>query len=265
MSQYSAPRNEKNSGREPVTLILTATVTPPTTMPGSVRNSSKLRRQEYEDAFRHYLAVDDSLINRIVLLENSDADLAPFHRIAQESGSSKSIAMVNCSSDYPAEMGKGYGEFLMLDRGLATLDAPHPKNRYWKVTGRLKVANIEQMIRLAPTHYDVYCDLREVPFIGDSLGGNRWMELRLFSFTFEAYERIFKGRYALNSVLEKALFAEVMRESKAGRLDLVPRFLSQPSFIGFSGYSNADYSGIGYRSKSALRRVSRAIAPWLWL
>jgi hypothetical protein len=56
----------------------------------------------------------------------------------------------------------------------------------WKVTGRLRVLNLEKLIATAPERYDFYCDLRSVPLIGERLGGNHWMELRTFSCTVPA-------------------------------------------------------------------------------
>ena len=244
---------------------MTATVTPPATMPGSVRNQSALRRAEYERAFLFYLGLDTRLIDEIVVLENSDADLSPFAALARQAGSSKAVTLLNVSSDYPAEMGKGYAEFLMLDRGLAQLPATSATRRFWKVTGRLQVANLEQMVATAPARYDIYSDMRNVPLVGDRLGGNQWMELRLFSFTRIAYDRFLRGRFDIDFVLEKGFYAELMALRRERRIDLAPRFMHQPIFVGYSGYSNASYAGLGYRSKSAVRRLARLTAPWLWL
>jgi hypothetical protein len=247
------------------TLIMTATVTPPATMPGTVRNQSAVRRAEYERAFLFYLGLDDRLVDEIVVFENSDADLTSFSTLAQRAGSSKVVTLVNVSSDYPAEKGKGYAEFLMLDRGLAQLPQTSATRRFWKVTGRLQVTNFEQMVATAPAHYDIYTDMRNVPWVGETLGGNQWMELRLFSFTRRGYDSFLRGRYDIDFVLEKGLYAELMALRRERHIDLAPRFLCQPIFVGHSAYSNASYSGLGYRSKSAIRRLARRTAPWLWL
>lgn len=244
---------------------MTATVTPPADMPGTMRNQSALRRAEYEQAFLFYLGLDNRFVDEIVLFENSDADLMPFAALAQRTGSAKVVTLVNVDSNYPAEKGKGYGEFLMLDRGLAQLPPTSAARRFWKVTGRLQVANFEQMVATAPPRYDIYTDMRNVPLVGERLGGNQWMELRLFSFTRSGYDSFLRGRYDIDFVLEKGFYAELMTLRSERRIDLAPRFLCQPTFVGHSGYSNASYSGLTYRSKSAIRRLARRTAPWLWL
>jgi hypothetical protein len=99
----------------PVTLLMTATIVPPFGMMSSVRNDPDLRMQEYINAFKFYLSVDDAIINQIVILENSDSDLNVFTKVASELKSKKAIYVINTSSDYPPEKGKGYGEFRMLD------------------------------------------------------------------------------------------------------------------------------------------------------
>src|ERR1700712_1262045 len=98
---------------EPITILMTATITPPAGMPGTVRSDPKLRLDEYLAAFQNYIAADDDYVGQIIVLENSDSDLTEFERIARESGSRKKIQLINTSSDYPAQMGKGYGEILM--------------------------------------------------------------------------------------------------------------------------------------------------------
>jgi hypothetical protein len=233
-------------------------------MPGTLRNSPGTRREEYLSAFRFYLGLDDSLVDHIVVLENSGADLAPFRELASQAGSRKKLSLFNCSSEYPPEKGKGYGEFLMMDRGLAALALP-AEGKVWKITGRLMVENIGELIRSAPAEYAFYCDMRNVPLVGNSLGGNRWMELRVFSFTGAAYERWLRGTYDLSFVLEQAYFERLMEPFRAGNLDLVPRFRVQPRFLGFSGFSNKSYSSATYRIKGAVRTFGRRWLPGLWL
>lgn len=253
---------------QPATLVLTATIQPPPGMPGSVRNDPQLRLKEYLEAFRFYLSVDDALADQIVILENSDADLGPFARVAAEQQRSKRLQLINTSSDYPAANGKGYGEFRMIDEGLTRLissGAIRTDTPIWKLTGRLKLLNISEMLATAPVEYDFYCDLRSVPFIGERLGGNDWMELRVFSFTPAGYDKRLRGQYGSAYVLEKSFFTLLTRTTGPDAVRIVPRFRRQPRLAGVSGYSNKSYEGLGYRAKNTLRSVARVLAPRLWL
>ncbi|MEC5399290.1 hypothetical protein [Uliginosibacterium sp. H1] len=259
----------KTPHNKPATLVMTATVQPPSGMPGSVRNDPQLRLREYLEAFRFYLTVDDALVDQIVIMENSDADLSPFARVAAEQGSTKRLQLINTSSEYPASKGKGYGEFRMVDEGLSRLiasGAVQMDTPMWKLTGRLKLLNIAEMLATAPAGYGFYCDLRKVPLIGERLGGNDWMELRVFSFTPAAYDACLRGQYGKSYVLEKAFFTLLTGpEAAGGKARVVPRFRRQPRLAGVSGHSNKSYEGLGYRAKNTLRSVARVLAPRLWL
>jgi hypothetical protein len=249
-------------------ILMTATVAPSTLMPGTARSDPALRLAEYLAAFDHYLALDDALVDGIILLENSGFDLAPFRERHARSGSRKTVHLVNVPDDYDHSKGKGYGEFLMIDRGLAQLAASGaiaPEDRLWKVTGRLIVANMAQMMARAPRSFDFYCDLRKVPLIGESLGGNRWAELRLIAFTMRGYYALLRGQYDSDFVLEKSFFEILHDNLGSGALAITPRFAIQPTFVGYSGFSNQSYLSPSKRAKNALRAVGRRLLPALWL
>jgi hypothetical protein len=162
-------------------------------------------------------------------------------------------------------MGKGYGEFRMFDEGLANSELIKQSDYVWKVTGRLRILNIAALIRTSPQDYEVYCDLRNVPLIGESLGGNRWMELRTFSFRRDAYDLYFRNEFAKNFVLEKSFFETMHEQVRHGNRNIVPRFHIQPIIDGYSGYSNSNYRSSSYKAKERLRILTRKIVPGLWL
>lgn len=247
---------------------MSATVSPPKAMIGSARNDSAQRLLEYQEAFRYYLGLPDEYVDTLAVFENSGADLAAFRDIAIAEHSKKCIHLVNTSADYPAERGKGYGEFMMMDEGLATLLASGvaPHKTFWKVTGRLQIVNIEQMIAQCPNDFQIYCDLRNVPLIGDALGGNRWMELRVFGFTMTGYDRYLRGNYGLGIGLETYFFEILYAAIKSGTgTGIVPRFKVQPVIDGFCGYNNKSYLSLEYRLKNIVRSAGRIVFPNLWL
>lgn len=257
-----------NSHANPSALVMSATVSPPKAMIGSVRNDPHQRMLEYQEAFRFYLALPDRHVDTLVVFENSGADLSAFRDIADAARSSKRIHLVKTSTDYPAEMGKGYGEFMMMDQGLAALQASGiaSDKKFWKVTGRLQIVNIEQLITRAPDDFEMYCDLRNVPLIGDALGGNRWMELRVFAFTMSGYDRYLRRNYGLGIGLETYFFDILYAAMKSGTgSGIVPRFNVQPVIDGFCGYNNKSYLSLEYRLKNLVRSTGRLVFPNLWL
>lgn len=244
-------------------LLMSATITPSANMPGSVRMDPAVRMRDYSEALKYYASLSDRFISGIVFLENSDTDLTPLKTALGKS--TKKVEFISVSSNYPPERGKGYGEFKMFDEGLAVSSLIKRDDHVWKVTGRLKVLNMELLVAAAPEDYDVYCDLRKVPLIGERLGGNRWMELRIFAFRRSAYDTYFKGRYSQDFVLEKSFFEDMYRQVKLGNRKIVPRLNVQPIIDGYSGFSNSNYRSNGYIAKEKLRVFARRFIPHLWL
>ncbi|MBB6132983.1 hypothetical protein HD842_001094 [Massilia aurea] len=249
---------------KPNVILMSATITPSKDMPGSTRMDPAIRMNDYIEALRYYEGVAPEVVDRIVFLENSDTDLTPLKNALQRK-SYKNVEFISVSSDYPPSRGKGYGEFRMFDEGLLASESIKADDHIWKVTGRLKILNIKQLICSAPADYEVYCDLRDVPLIGESLGGNLWMELRTFAFRRDAYDRYFRGEFSKSFVLEKKFFQTMKEELKKRNKQIIPRFRVQPIIDGYSGYSNANYRSASYRAKEKLRMVARTIAPGLWL
>lgn len=256
----------KGSGE--VAIILTATVSPSNAMPGSANNDAETRRNEYLNALSHYLSQPDEVIQSVVILENSGASAAPFQALYEASGSGKSFAFINTTADYDHTQGKGFGEFLMIDAGMKQLfdkGLISSDTTFWKVTGRHHVINIADMIRTAPKTYDLYCDLRNVPLIGERLGGNRWMDLRVLSFSLAGYQRFFEGRYGDGFTLEKPFFERAYAAWRQSPEGIVPRFRIQPILRGTNGRTGESYSSPSYLRKERLRTTARKIAPALWL
>ncbi|UHC17903.1 hypothetical protein LRS73_08650 [Methylobacterium currus] len=266
--QNSPGRTDLICDRRPVTILMTGTIAPPSGMPGTRRNDPRIRQREYLDAFSFYLNIDDKFVDRLIFLQNSNNSLKEFTDLAAASNTQKQINLIRCPSEYSAEMGKGYGEFMMIDYGIRVLrDSGIFDNSsiFWKITGRLRLINISEMISTSPEPYDLYCDLRYLPFIKDTLGGNSWMELRAFSFSLDFYSSVLENQYERGFVLEKEFFKIVLEQMKQERWKIVPRFRRQPVIQGVSGYSNVSYSSPKYRVKNAIRTAARRLAPSLWV
>lgn len=248
-------------------IVMTATITPAQGIGNSVRVDPALRLSEYLEAFRHYASLPDELVQGILFLENSGHDLTPFRELQRTLGTRKQIEFLSTSTDYPAEKGKGYGEFLMLDQGMSHLRAQGwpGDTQVWKVTGRLIVKNMARMVRQAPPAFALYADFRHVPVLGSRLGGNEWLELRLVAFSLDGYDRHFRGHYGDGYVIERAFFDRLFPLVQTRPQGVHPRFRTQPELEGFSGYSNKSYSSLEYRMKGAIRSLTRTALPFLWI
>jgi hypothetical protein len=244
---------------------MTATIAPADGMTQLVRSDPELRLADYCEALRWNLSLPDEVVDRVILLENSGSDLRPFAELARAEGTRKRIEFLSTDTGANPACGKGYAESLMIEEGLAKSQLLKPDSPFWKVTGRLRVLNFAAMIRGAPDAFDLYCDLRDVPLIGDALGGNQWMETRLFATTPAAYMRLFGGKARCYDTIEKKFYPLVRAAMAAGQNIIHPRFRRQPILDGVCGGSGAEYRSPSYRTKEMIRAAGRLVAPRLWL
>ena len=259
----------------PVTLLLTATITPPTSgVPGLVRTDASLRLQDYLTAFEFYLKQPSDAIGRIVLADNSASDVAPFRELADKFGQGKEVhATSHQGLDYEPGLGRGYGEMRLLDElftnyePVAGLPADAP---IWKGTGRYMLINIAACVRAQPPKFDLYCDLKNKP--------HHRFDMRFFAFTPAGYRRIFLGKYRamreMRDTPDGPLFVALpevqMREFVDPLLaahdpGVIPRFRVEPYVEGVRGWDNVSYSKGKGMLKYALRAGTRKLAPKVWI
>lgn len=254
---------------QPVTIVMTATITPNQNTPLLARSDPSLRMQDYLRALQFYVNCSNEHVKGILFIDNSNSDLSPLEKLVEASATSKKVELISFNgNDHPAEYGKGYGEFRLLDYGLRQSSTLKSEDRFWKVTGRLIVTNIEELIRTSPKNFELYCDLRDVPFIGHALGGNQWMDLRLFGCSVAAYDDIFREIYIEFNQTHLSVSPEQVIFPKINNLvqkNIHKRFYIQPRLEGFGGHKNVSYQSKGYIFKEGIRSITRTVAPWIWL
>lgn len=257
----------KSKSDTAVMLLMTATIAPSNNMPGAAQLDPEKRIIEYMDALDFYLSIDDKCIDRILFVDNSGYDLSKLELLVEKSGTNKRVQFISFVSTIDPSMGKGRSELNLMDYGIEHCKfGLNPTDKIWKVTGRLKIVNIEKLISTAPMNYQLYADFRAVPFIGEALGGNQWMDCRVFSVSYEGYGAFIYNEYRqlTSSVVEKHFFAKFFPMLKTNN-ELYPRFKQQPKIDGSSGRLLKSYSSGSYKWKYYLRKVSRSAVPWLWL
>ena len=114
-------------------LLMTATLVPP---------PSAVSRADYLDALAFYLSLPTATLDRVLFVDNSDADVGPVLDAAQRLAGDKTVEVLSFQgNDHPPQCGKAYGEFRLMDYGLAHSALFAPDDVVWKVTGRLKDLN----------------------------------------------------------------------------------------------------------------------------
>ena len=253
-------------------LLLTATIIP-ATLTGQTRiDDPDVRRGQYEDALRFYLALPRGLFSEVLFCENSGADLESLRAIADGANpSGAAVRFLSFVSDTPREYGKGHSELDILDRAWDLHVRHYPETTLvWKVTGRLRIANMAALVRSAPDGARVYLDLRLVPRPLRVFGVDRWADTRILAFSPSGYERYLLGKKMLvgtrpeSTIVELELFPVFMEGLKEDAR-LHPRFRVQPVMVGVGAQSLKRYDDFPSRMKNRVRRLARRYIPGLWL
>lgn len=247
---------------------MTATIKPPAGVPALQRVDPADRLGDYERALSFYLSLPATVVDRVVLAENSESDLGSLERIAEERGGSKEVELLSFNGlDYPVEHGRAVGETRLIDTALRRsrlLGALADDRLFWKVTGRLRFTNLDRLIMSAPADTELYVDFRRLP--------RPWVDTRVFACTPRAFRELFVSRVGLMrqdelsragySAPEERLFGELMPERDRARI--VPRLRLEPRIEGYSG-QGGDYARPSRRAWSAVRGMIRRLCPPLWI
>ena len=103
------------------------------------RSDPSVRRKDYLNAFRFWLAHPDQRLRRILLIENSGADLSEFQEEAR--GSSKEVEIISTTPAWPPEgLHYGYSELLMMDEALSKSRLYQESSHLIKATGTSSVS-----------------------------------------------------------------------------------------------------------------------------
>lgn len=254
------------------TLLLTSTIIPTAEANITRRSNPDIRRADYEDALRFYLNLSNKAFDQIIFCENSGADLTSLELIAKnENPNSVDVLFHSSVSDCNPDYGKGHSELLMMDRVYNDFIEQNNESRvYWKITGRIKIKNIEKLIIKAPANFEIYIDIRLVPKWLTFFGNDHWADTRIIGFTNKGYRKYLLNKKSIvgtpdNSyIVEYALFQSLMNSYDSGE-PVLPRFNVQPVMVGVGAESLKNYNDFPSRLKNVVRSFSRCIMPKLWL
>lgn len=247
-------------------LIMSATLVPP--IAAVARADPTDRLNDYLDALRYYLDLPNTVIDRILFVDNSDSDLTPLADLVSQFPHDKDVELISFEgNDHPYQRGKAYGEFKLMDYGLAKTTLFGPDDIVWKITGRLKFLNLSEMTRYCQNlTFDLICDLHNVPWVGSGKWRNYHnMDLRVFAFRMHAYDLILRDQWRAHESGFDAEFMYYLMRKEYQNLCILPRFPLQVQLQGISGRHQRDYQSGSQRLKNAVRSVARRITPWLWL
>jgi hypothetical protein len=253
-------------------LVLTATIDT-RGMPDLSVSDAVEREQQYLETFKFYLK--HGWLHEIVFIENSGSDLSKFHELVSKYPA-VSTELISCNlNDFPRELGKSYGEMLLLDYMIDYSKIVAASDGFIKVTGRFPFLNFDRLLREAEWRqpWVLFCDTKDHPFY-DWLR-NGWnghaADTRFFIVTKDFYRKHFYGEYKkLNDskgLLVESLFFDVIQAQRRNE-KIVRRFKTEPEPAGRAGHRQIsiigtnDYSGWLAKSKRRIRQLSRWCFPW---
>ena len=220
-------------------LLMTATVTPPAGEAVLTRVDPLLRLTDYLQAFKYYLSDEITAIDGIIFVDNSNHALEEIRLLAQNYQGHKQIEILSFYGlDYPIEYNRGYGELKLIEYAYENshlMQAMQDTDRFWKVTGRLKVMTLNKIINSAPAYFELCADFR---------ASRNQVDTRLIAFNMIGYKKYIYGKLhempglIIESWLFKKLVPLLGTHQPKG---IETEFRAVAKFEGFAGYKSANY------------------------
>jgi len=246
-------------------LVMTSTIIPAANA-GVRRVDPQVRLGDYKQALRYWLRYRHPAADRILLLENSGADLSELHAIvANENPLNKPVEILSVPGNrIPEGTNYGYTEMQMLDEGLALSQLRRQTTHMVKVTGRLvfpALCKALDMIGHQPFHLLVDCRKLGFPRRGYDAS------TQLFVCSHEFYDRVLRdAKREMNStdvrLLEHLIFRKVIPFK--GQPGCYLRFPCNVDPVGYSGFKSRSYNTPGLVLSRAIRATLRVVAPNYW-
>jgi hypothetical protein len=251
-----------------VTLVMTSSIDV-NGMTSSSRPDPFLREQDYLGTLTYYLTRHPD-VRRIVFIENSGW---PLDRLKQAvsrcnpHGKEVELISLNCNQ-FPRTLGKSYGEMLLLDEGLSRSQLAAKAPYIAKITGRIYVDNLTQVLKSVRKPFEFMVDLRDhglyemlrLPASG------RYGDSRLFVVSLRFYNEVLRGKYTQldegnQKFIETLLYNVAKDPCYASRT--IRRFPVEAFYRGLAGHLNKQYDSPREHLKRSLRGSLRRLAPWL--
>ena len=260
----SAATHERDPAKPCYLLVMTATIIPAANA-GVRRADPKLRLEDYKKALRYWLNYQHPAAERILLLENSGADLTELQAIAaEENPHAKPVEILSVpGNQIPPGTNYGYTEMQMLDEGLARSQLRQETTHMVKVTGRLTFPAIGKALDRISKPFDLMVECRKLGF--PRRGFDAGTQLFVCSHSF--YNGVLRdSKKEMNStdvrLLEHLIFRKVI--PCKGQPGIYLRFPCNIEPVGYSGFKSKSYNSLKATMTRAIRAALRVIAPNYW-
>ena len=219
-------------------ILLTGCINP-NGMPFTQLNNPSERQKQYIDAIHFYLS---NTTCQIVFCENSNTDIKPYIKNVQDR-----LEILTFSGNQNKQRGKGYGEAEIIEYALSHSSFIQDDSIIIKITGRLVVNNISQIIRSLTCKQDFVTCL----FHSDL----KFADSRIFCATVSFFREFLNNKECINDS-EDVFFEHILASSVlASSIRFLP-YIEEPLITGISGSTGMQYSPIatGGRKKYQFKR-----------
>ena len=244
-------------------LLMTATVSPPSTATKLARADPIDRLDDYAKALAHYIELhEQGLFDALVFVENSDADLRVLKALAARSTRRETIEFLSFYGlDYPGAFGRGYGEMQIIEHAMqrsALIAAAPADAMIWKITGRYVLRNVGRLID-GSVEAELFCQCRDLP--------RAWADMYFMGWRKRAYAGTLAGaagrlREDLHGRSSEVELRKLIDE-KAKSMRVARRFAAVPQLSGIRGFDNRRFEEQGI--KTSVRVVLGRLMPWVWI
>ncbi|MBF2056708.1 MAG: hypothetical protein IGQ45_05660 [Cyanobacterium sp. T60_A2020_053] len=262
-------------------LILTATISVDN-IPKAYPSDKNVREQQYMRTLRYYLCNYPDL-RKIIFIENSASSLDNLQQLVLMNNLyQKEIEFISLDTNlYHSQKGKGFGECLLLQEGLSKSQLIKNVTHFGKVTGRIILRNIMDIMKTIPANFDCICDYKDQGYKVKNILFNQnkspFCDTRFIAFSKNFYQQNLVNlhiNFLANQpnsyfCIESEYFKKI--KSLENQSNIIKRFKIEPKFQGISGHTGSKkYGGKNYNSpyekiKFHIRNFLRKILPVLHL
>lgn len=219
-------------GTNETVLVITGCITPSSDIPKLQLTDTSNRKKQYIESIRYY--IEKSVINNIVYCDSSgESDDTDLKLLATRYHKNFEWISFVGDSKLTKERGKGYGEGEIMEYALEHSELLRSARYIVKITGRLKIKNINFLLRFSKHRITFATDLTEDPRL--------YINTRIYLMEKAIYNQYFRKAYLLvddknGTYLEHAFGISVQKN--AIKYD---SFIMYPIVEGMSGSTGNIY------------------------
>lgn len=248
-----------------ITLLLTATVSPPSHVPLR-RTDPSVRLADYLTAIEFWSRNPDPRVHSLVFVENSGSGQEEIRgALSALQGRYAQVEFVDASpNEVEPGVHYGYAELAMIDRAFQQSASLRSATHFVKVTGRLMFPEIPGFLDQVQPGTRFIVDARNVRIFNHV---RRFIPFQLACYSSSFFQQTILHRRSelqrSHSGFETMFFDELIGLKGQAGCDF--RFRRNCEPVGLAAHRDKDYRSPARQAVNLLRSMQRRLLPWLWI